>query len=142
MTPRVFKPEEVEFFLERYEETMPVAGNVLASGNPIADELAEKWIYDQLEGGHEWAWCTVRVAARWAGFTGSTYLGGVSYESFESFAENGELENMIDEAVADLLRQIRGGGWKVTVFEGSLIAARARGLAILTADYRVLHEPT
>lgn len=135
MTPRLFEPREVEFALGLFPYETPITGNVLASGDYDADQAAEKWVRDQLEAGNEWAWCVVCVTARWAGFEGDDFSGSVSCESFAAFAKDKKLlESMIDEAVADLLKQITSEGWKIAVFEGSLIEARQRGLYTLLAD--------
>ena len=56
---------DVEFEIECVPEDLPIQGNASAI-NDEADAQLEKDLRDQLERGNEWAWCLVRVTARWA----------------------------------------------------------------------------
>lgn len=47
------------------------------------------WVREQLAAGNEWAWCTIRVAARWQGFAADDLLGCCSYASEEQFRQPG-----------------------------------------------------
>lgn len=76
---------EVEFEIECLPEDLPVRGNAIASDDPEFDKKVEDEILDKLERGFEWAWCCVRVIARWEGFEGDAYLGGVSCDNEEAF---------------------------------------------------------
>jgi hypothetical protein len=69
------------------------------------DKEVEDWIADQLASGNDWAWCIVTVTACFAGEHGHASLGGCSYQSQESFEES-EIENMRDEALRDLARNL------------------------------------
>lgn len=77
---------EVEFFVECLPEL-----DVSPDGHCTHWECEEccTWVRDQLAAGNEWAWCTVRVVARWHGITGDDSLGCCSYESEEQFRQPG-----------------------------------------------------
>lgn len=94
------------------------------------------WVYEQIENGNEWGWCTVRVIAsipHWeladilnidadnvltaAGiepdfnsfyeFVGDDYLGGCAYHSKLDFMRSGGYyPQMKREALNDLIRQV------------------------------------
>ena len=81
---RELPEDEVEFSVECLPEDMSVRGNAIASGDDDHDRMVEDKIIEELEW-NEWAWCTVRVVARWEGFEGNDYLGGCSYKSEEDF---------------------------------------------------------
>lgn len=70
---------------------------------------------------NDWAWCMVKVEARFWGFTGgSSYLGGCNYESEEDFrnsrfeithadgtvTHSGYFDDLCEEAYQDLKEQI------------------------------------
>lgn len=74
---------EVEFSLDVIEEDIEIKGNVLASGNEKDDREAEEWVRSQLRAGNYWAWCAVKVTARWKNFYGCDVLGCCSYEMKE-----------------------------------------------------------
>jgi hypothetical protein len=104
---RTLTEADVTFTVECEPEDIPVEGNALASGDDEADREAEQWVYDQLDAGNEWAWCTVKVTARWGDFEGVDYLGCCSYRSEEDFAAgDGYLPQMKQEALADLNRRL------------------------------------
>jgi hypothetical protein len=81
---RELTENEVEFSVECLREDMQIEGNAMASGDDAFDKRVEEQIREDLEW-NEWAWCTVRVVARWEGFEGDDYLGGCSYKSEEDF---------------------------------------------------------
>lgn len=99
---RQLTANEVEFEIECLPADMPVRGNAMASGDAEHDKKVEDEILADLENGNEWAWCTVRVVAKWEGFEGEDYLGGCSYESEEAFIADGCFEDMQDAALSDL----------------------------------------
>ena len=74
------------------------------------EEIDELW----RESRHnEWLWCCVRVTACYTSpsgkvYEGTDYLGACSYDSEKSFKDGGYFEDMKNEAIEDLLRQLRG----------------------------------
>lgn len=53
---------------------------------------------------NEWAWCMVKVTAKYKTWEGHDYLGGCSYESEADFRADGYYKDMIEtslEALAD-----------------------------------------
>ena len=55
--------------------------------DPVTDRAQEQWISDQLDGGNEWAWCSVKTTIVWQGHEHSIYLGGCSYLSHANWLE-------------------------------------------------------
>ena len=54
----------------------------------------------RVNGGHEWAWCIVRVTVEWRGMSGDAVLGGCSYEDEADFRQpGGYFDDMQREAV-------------------------------------------
>lgn len=107
MKTRELKESEVEFTLECLPEETPIEGNALVSGDDEQDRAHEQWVRDQLESGNEWAWCTVKVTARFNGFEGSDYLGCCSYLSERDFCEvDGYYPQMREEALSRLNEEI------------------------------------
>jgi len=80
---------------------------VSASGNADDDLAAEALVRSGLESGNPWAWCCVKVTAKWRELEASDYLGACTYESETEFcAEGGYFQDMQSEALATLLGQI------------------------------------
>ena len=79
---------EITYTLECQPDFEDYRGNCSAIDEET-DQAAEEWIREELEAGNEWAWCSVKVTARWKGFKGEDYLGGCSYRSREDFMEPG-----------------------------------------------------
>lgn len=125
---RKFQPNEIRFILYCEPEDMPIRGNVMASGDDEADREAEDAVIADLESGNQWAWCCVTITAEWAGFTGRAVLGGVSHKAAEEFCiPGGYYDDMIHEALADLLNEIKEAGWSLDMGPGdSLDVAKAR----------------
>lgn len=78
-----------------------------ASGDDAQDAETVAWIWEQLESGNPWAWCTVRVTATveldGQTFEGEAYLGGCSYESRAAFeAPGGYFDDLKVEAFESL----------------------------------------
>ena len=100
-------PSEVEFTLKCMNEITPVRGNCISSGDEAFDKECEDKILKDLDDGNPWAWCYVRVIARWKSFEGSDCLGGCSYESEEDFKQpGGYYDDMRQAAFANLMQQI------------------------------------
>lgn len=99
--------EQVEFSIECMPEDMQIEGNASAIDPETDKEIADS-IYEQLENGNEWAWCTVKVVASYKEHEGVDYLGGCSYKSEADFKEvGGYYEDMKQAAFADLLTQLK-----------------------------------
>jgi hypothetical protein len=95
---------EVEFSVECLPEDSPPEGH-FASGDDDFDRAQVEEILRDLKW-NEWAWCTVKVSAKWRNFCGRDYLGGCSYSSKQDFCEGGYFEDMKAEAFDDLIRGI------------------------------------
>ena len=107
---RAFDLSEVLFTTETLPEDHGPEGS-FASGDDEADrELCES-IRKDLDSGNDWAWCVVKISAKWGGFEGTAYLGGCSYKDEDDFANGGYLAQMQEEAVEDLKSTIRAAGW-------------------------------
>ncbi|KKN46301.1 hypothetical protein LCGC14_0674180 [marine sediment metagenome] len=96
---------EVEFSIKCEKEDIPIEGNVWAMGGNADDDLAaEALVRSGLESGNPWAWCCVKVTAKWRELEASDYLGACTYESeAEFYAEGGYFQDMQSEALATLL---------------------------------------
>ena len=99
--------KDVEFEIAVLAEDMPVRGNALVSGDDDLDTQAENEIIEDYNNGNEWAWCTVRVTARWRDFVGADFLGGCSYESEKDFIAGGYYEDMKARALATLNNELK-----------------------------------
>jgi len=125
---RKFEPLEVEFVFDFRQEDIPIEGNAIASGNEKVDKEYEEQIRRDLEGGNDWAWCTVIMEARWAGFTGRDTLGGCSYKDAQDFRQkDGYFEDMLHACVRDLIRQIKDAGWELKVDKRDIVKAARHG---------------
>ncbi len=101
------KTPKITFTIETMPEDVPVRGNVLASGNDAIDRKAEDEILADLESGNEWAWCTVKVTAKCAGYEGVDYLGCCSYENEEQFRQpGGYFDDMKREALQAMVNNL------------------------------------
>jgi len=86
----------------------------MASGDDDIDREAEEWILAQLESGNDWAWCRVRVTARWKGFEGSDSLGACSYKSEADFCtEDGYFADMKQAALDELNEAVQDAAGKI-----------------------------
>lgn len=103
---RDLREDEVEFEIELLEEDVPVRGN-FASDEPEEDRKMEDEILRRLEAGDQWAWCCVKVVARWNGFEAFDILGCCSYESEKDFKRDGYWEDMKAEALRELNEEVR-----------------------------------
>ena len=109
MKRRELTAADVEFTLECEPEHIPYVGNCSALDHNT-DREQEEWIAGQLDGGNEWAWCIAKVTAKWRDFDGVDYLGGCSYLSEEDFRKGGYFDDMKDEALTDLNRNVQSVG--------------------------------
>ncbi len=87
-------------------ESVPLRGNVLASGNDVADKRAERSVQRQLDNGNEWAWCCVCVRGEWKGLTAEDTLGCCSYASRDEFVNAPYYDDMRNVVLASLQRQL------------------------------------
>lgn len=94
--------KEVSFKLEKEPETIPVRGNAICSGDEDFDQYWEEEISKQVKLGGEWAWVCVTVTAEFEGQIGVCVLEKCHYFSEEDFRQNGEYEEMKQEALANL----------------------------------------
>jgi hypothetical protein len=98
--------KRVEFSLEVQPEDMPLEGNLCAIDDEH-DRAEEERVRQELRDGNVWAWCQVRVVARWGDWEGSAGLGGCSYASGEDFKAGPCYEDLKTEALEDLEREIK-----------------------------------
>ena len=76
------------------------------SGDPALDKQAQDDILERMQVS-EWAWCCVKVGARYEDWRGYAYLGCCSYDSEEDFIKNsGHYEELVDEALDELVDNI------------------------------------
>ena len=92
----------------------PLHGNVLASGDDKADREAEEATARRLNGGDVWAWAHVTVSVSVLGFTGTDRLGCCSYDNEHAFRTDGYFQDMLANANADLLQQLKNAGFELT----------------------------
>ena len=109
MELRKLTQNEIEITLELLEEYGDLEDQLI-SGEAEYLELEKQEIETirrRLECGDLWAWCTVKVSAKWGTFEGVDYLGACSYQDENEFrAPGGYYQGMIEEALADLNNQI------------------------------------
>lgn len=103
---RKLTEKDVTFDVECLPEDLQIEGNAMASGDAEADKEVEDWIKSELRRGNEWAWCTVKVTARWEEYEGTDYLGACSYRSEQEFKKDGYYEDMKDRALEDLNEKV------------------------------------
>lgn len=99
---RKLTAEEVTFKLKMVQDSEPIKGNVMASGDDTVDAEAEQWVESQLADGNDWAWCIVTVTATYRSFEGDDALAGCSYESEEAFKACPYYEDMRKVALENL----------------------------------------
>lgn len=104
---RALTRADVDFELTVHAEDTPVRGNALASGDDAVDKECEDGILARLDRGDEWAWCTVKVTARWNGYTAHDYLGCCSYEDEREFRAGEYFADMCETALDGLNAQIK-----------------------------------
>jgi hypothetical protein len=104
----MFDPSRITYTLEIEPEDTPIRGHAMASGDDASDRETEDWIIAELNRGNEWAWCVVKVTARYPGlaFEGTDYLGTCSYRNEADFKADGYWGDMQEQARADLLQQV------------------------------------
>ena len=104
-----FDESKVTYTLECFPEEMSYVGNCSAIDDET-DRQQEAWIRSELQSGNEWAWCWVKVTARYKGIDGVVgidTLGGCSYRSEEDFRQPGDyFDDMKAAALADLRAQL------------------------------------
>lgn len=84
------------------------------------DAELEREIIAQLDAGNDWAWCTVKVTARYRDMVGVAYLGCCSYEGPADFiAHSDYYDDLKDEALADLELQIDDARRTVAAWDGA-----------------------
>lgn len=95
---------EVVFEVFAEAELIPVTGNVLDSGDPKVDRMAEVNICRRLARGETWAWCSVEVRATYRNtLVAKNFLGCCSYKNEKDFIKNsGYYEDMKLELVNEL----------------------------------------
>ena len=86
---------EATFTLQVVEDSTPVRGNAMASGDEAYDREVEEGILSRLDEGDIWGWAWIHMTATWNGLEGEDSLGGCSYEDEADFIKNsGYYEDM------------------------------------------------
>jgi len=107
---RALTRKDVTFDLHCLPEEVPLPGNVQASGDDDQDREAEALVMESYESGNTWAWCCVRVVAKWELWEGDDFLGCVSELSSDpeqSFRDGGYFDDMKDEALHRLNQAVQ-----------------------------------
>ena len=99
---RELQLSDIDFEIEISPEDIPFVGNCSAV-DPEVDRETEQWIFNQLDSGNLWAWCSVCVVGRFQSLEARSYLGGCSYPDAEAFRQGGYYDDLCAE-VLDLLR--------------------------------------
>ena len=105
----MFDDSKVSYELECHPEDAPIRGNAMASGDDDFDREVENKILAELKARNGWAWCTVRVVARYEGVDGifgDNWLGCCSYAGREAFLKCPYYDDMCAEAKADLYQYL------------------------------------
>jgi hypothetical protein len=127
---RRFKINEVEF-------TVTCEPEDIDPHSQFDDDSIAEQILKDLEW-NEWAWCSVKVTAKWAGFEGVDYLGGCSYLDEADFRQpGGYFEDMQKEALTDLKRNIERAGWEFSE-DGDVIGSKT--LALTQEEKNTVHD--
>ena len=115
MTARIFNRSDVVFTTEPLDEDHP-PDYELADGSPDTEQINA--ILASAEQS-PWGWCVVKVTAKWGGFKGSGYLGGIHIplnvvnpeEDFQVQMAD-YYQTLRDEAVEALKKTINDAGWE------------------------------
>ena len=84
----MFDDSQVRYEISCLPEDCPIEGNAMCSGDASFDKQCEDSIRADLEAGNDWAWCAVRVTARYDGVDsviGEDCLGCFSYDGIKDF---------------------------------------------------------
>ena len=117
----MFDDSKVTYSVECLPEVIESRGNAGCSGDEGFDRQVEKNIIADLEAGNEWAWCTIKVTARYDGvdgIVGVDWLGCCNYSSEEDFKKCPYFEDMKNQARDDLYQYL----------ESHIICLRRAGL--------------
>lgn len=104
-------PDDASYDFDVEQDSDDPAGN-FASGDDAQDAETLQWIRDELDSGNVWAWCCVRVTAKWTDrddveHEGFDSVGGCSYASERDFKRPGSYyDDMKHEAFRDLIGNI------------------------------------
>ena len=97
----------IEIKVTALDETCPVRGNALASGDEADDRACEDKIIARLDRGDIWAWCTVKVTVTYRGvLSADEYLGSCSYDSEADFRAAGYFDDMVAECISQINGQL------------------------------------
>ena len=105
------KEKLIEFLRSNAEITLTVKPETdspeghFASGDDEQDKADVAKILKEAEW-NEWAWCVVKVAAKYKAWEGHDYLGGCSYQDEADFRSGGYYEDMISQALDALADEI------------------------------------
>lgn len=97
---------DVDFEILVHPEDTPVEGNASAIDEETDEQIANN-IYEQLDNGNIWAWCTVEVKASYKGISASDYLGCCSYKDEADFKNDGYYKDMKQIAFDNLIEELK-----------------------------------
>lgn len=98
---------DLKFELIPEYDYMPMKGNLIDSGDSEFDNKTILEVTADVNNGNIWGWCTVEMKASYKGLlTASDYLGGCSYASEKEFIEGGYYEQMQDNCLDEIQRQL------------------------------------
>ena len=107
---RKLTKDEVKFSVEIESEDMQVRGNYMCTEDPESDKKDEDEILARLERGDIFAWCVIKVTAKWEEFEGFAIIGGVSFSEDENGMKQAEIEaeeyGLHEEALDQLNKEI------------------------------------
>lgn len=94
----------ITFTVEALPEDIPVRGNAMASGDPMADREVEDAILKRLEAGDVWAWCWIKVTGHDGERSAVRTLGACSYANEAAFRADQYFNDLCEEISAELSR--------------------------------------
>lgn len=100
---RIEREATIEILAE--EDTTPVRGNAIATGDDKIDRRVENRILRRLEDGDVWAWASVTVRGTWRGLTAEEYLGACNYRDEKQFRRDGYFSDMRAAVLSSLVEQ-------------------------------------
>ena len=98
--------DQLKFEVECLPEEINPYTDYLDSGDKEQDRKDVDAMMRDLNRGNAWAWCCVKVIARFNGFSGCDYLGACSYKDQADFEKDGYFEDMKYQAIDDLKKNI------------------------------------
>lgn len=93
-----------EITIEAFPAEEHPSGHFASGDDELDKETVAKIVADSEW--NVWAWCIVKVTARYADLEASDYLGGCSYASEEDFLKGDYFEDMKDTVITELTHKV------------------------------------